>query len=207
MASNDKEKIRRLLLTRLKQHINKKDLEKKIDGFVEEYIEKCRLIEKYSINNLPSKKDIKWWFQDKPEFEHVELKDGTKETTFEVDIDSICLNDSIATDIFKIYYDWCWDESCKLPYTIKELIKIYRKFKNSKTENTRNEYKERLSNIALVGTIRLNRIERKPYLCPSEIIKCCNSLLTNLELICNKSKTIQNKKIYIFDAFNKMRIE
>ena len=210
MASDDRIKIRRLLLSRLKQFISKKILEEKIDDFVDEYIEKCNFIKNNNINMLPSKREMKWWFQEKPDTDKVKLEDGTIETNFEVDIDTICLHDKLATEVFKNYYNWYWEDGCKIPYVIKDILKLFKKYKNCQKNHLKREYKEKISNIALVGTIRLNKIERKPYLCPSEIIKCCNSLIMNLELldnIINKKNNFEKSKLYIFDAFNKMRVE
>lgn len=211
MPKRSRAKIRRLLLARWKNLIDEETLRSKIDDFVDEYLEKCEFFEKYTVDQLPSRADIKWWFQEKPEAQYVEQTDGSLESNYEMNIDAICLEDSLATDIFKYYYNWYWENGCEIPYTIQKMIDVYKKFKRARSEKKKSEYKERLANLALVGIVRLNKLERKPYMCPTEIMKCSNHLIESLEILSRigtkrEPKSLP-KKLYIFDAFGKMQIE
>jgi hypothetical protein len=211
MSELDKNKIRRLLISRLKDLLHKEDLQNKIDDFVEEYIEKSKFLKKYTVKNLPSQQEMKWWFQDKQDVNYVELADGTLEKNFEINIDKLCIDSKICTAIFKDYYDWYWEKGCIFPDTIQQIIDIYNKYKFSRKPEKKDTYKSLLVNFTLVGSVRMNKIERKPYMCQTEILKCLDHLMKSLNIISNigtkkQSKTLP-EKIYIFDAFNKMKVK
>ena len=134
MPKRSRSKIRRLLLKKWKGLISEDTLKEKIDDFVDEYLEKCEFFDKYTVEQLPSRADIKWWFQEKPEAQYVELTDGTLESNYEMNIDAICLEDSLATEVFKCYYCWYWEDGCEIPDAIQEIIDIYKKFKRARSD-------------------------------------------------------------------------
>lgn len=203
MPRKSRTKVKRLLLSRMKKLVDEKTLKNKIDDFVDEYLEKCKFLEKYTIEDLPSHQDIKWWFQEKPKKEYIKHKNGEKEFLYEVNIDSICLNDNLATEVFKHYYCWFWEKNKKLPSIIDDITEVYKKYTRARTEKSKNKHHERLSNISLIGAIRLNGLERQPYLSETQIIDSTCYLLDCLEVL----KTVGTKKepddwdgkLYIFN--------
>lgn len=212
MPKRSRAKIRRLLLTRLKAVIkNDDDLEKRIDDFVDEYLEKCAFLEHFTVDELPTSKDIKWWFQNKPRVDQlkVKLSNGKYEPTYEINIDKICLNNELATEIFKYYYKWYWENDIEIPEVINKILDIYQKFKRARKPETKKSYEVQLNNMAIVGVIRLYGIEREPYMCLSETSYCCERFFNALEFLLKirkkKFKKDATKRLYIFDAFSKIK--
>lgn len=212
MPNRSRAKIRRLLLTRLKEVIKKDgDLEKRIDDFVDEYIEKCAFLEHFTTDELPSAKEMKWWFQNKPRTDQLQvmLNNGEYESTYEINIDKICLTDELATEVFKYYFKWYWEKDKEIPDVINQLITLYEKYKRARKPENKDTYEIQLRNIAIVGVIRLYGLEWEPYMCISETSYCKDKFFEVLEFLSKaRRKNISKshpKKIYIFDAFSKIK--
>ena len=105
----------------------KRPLKKQIiDGLVEEKLEidACVNREKLHAVDYPTKDDIKWWFQDPPPEDKKEIEPGVFEQIYEVDVDSICLEDNLAHSVYTKYYDWYWTQGKEIPIEIEELIDL-----------------------------------------------------------------------------------
>jgi hypothetical protein len=171
MTNFDRNKIKSQLLEKYSKKVKKEVLEKNIESLVDEYIE----IQQYILengkncNDLPTREDIKWWFQDKPELEEIEVSPGNYEKLLEVQIDAICLKDKIASFVFKHLYNYKWKQGTELNHFLDQLIKLNILAQESNSRLIKNKAKTRLANICLVGTVRFNDILRKPYLTQKQI--------------------------------------
>lgn len=211
MINGDRELIKRNIEYRLKQK-GKKYTEKILDSLAEDYIEKQEFMKYSKVSDLPTKKQIKWWFQELPEKTHIENSDGTLYELYEVDIDAICIGNDVETKVFKYLYKWYWDnhENTKIPEEIEELIKIANVIKYSKNNYNKRTAKTRLVNIALIGTVRYYNKETKPYLSSEDIMKSYDYLLECLYFLhkVNKNKIEKEKlemiknKLYIFKTLD-----
>jgi len=203
----DRDKIRKNFINRLKT-MGRRPSCKKVDDLVDEYLENQKFIEdnNLSVENLPTKEDIKYWFQDPPETDLIEIEPDLFETVFEVDVDDICIDDKLATEVFKWLYKWKWYQGKELPKEIFELIKINNIISKSRNKKNKEKAKARLANICIVGVIRFYHLERNPYLCPTQIVKSVEFLRQSLSFLSKVEKGKYDKKIvngnlYMFDPF------
>lgn len=209
MSLNDRQKIKELIIKKMGTKLKKAVLDANIEQLVDEYIENQEFIKKNgsSTNNLPTKSEMKWWFQDKPPADkQIDTENGKKEDCYEVDIDKFCISDKTALEIFKTLYKFSWKQGADVPPTIKRLISLLKISQSTKNRNNKEIIETRLGQIALIGTIRFYHMERKPYLCPSQINRAINYFKEALSLIDKiESGTFKDKKIqgefFIFDAF------
>jgi hypothetical protein len=182
---------------------------KQIDGLVDEYMENKKFVEdnNLTVKDLPTKEDIREYFQDPPENDKIEVEDGIFERCFEVDVDTICLEDKLALEVFKWVYRWKWTQGSTIPPEIHELIKINNIISKSNNKDNRDRAKARLANICIVGIIRFYGLERTPYLCPTQIIKSLDFLRQSLGFLSSVIKgkykqKVVNGELYIFDPFD-----
>lgn len=195
------------LLKHFKDKVKPDILDKNIDGLVDEYLEVQEFISKNGADTrtLPSKNDMKWWFQDPINKE--ELKSTPGDTICEVKLDEIYLNEPhLAKPIFKTLYCWKWEHGVALPDTIKELILLERSLQSTTDNQKRKMVEIKLLNLALLGAIRFYSLERKPYLKMTEIQKINDHFKMVLGVIYKIDKGFygDNKikgSIYLFDAF------
>lgn len=201
-----RKEIKTRLLKNIKDLLRPDVLHKNLDDLVDSYIEKSELSKKYTIEDLPTRDEIKWWFQELPDVNAVELENGEYETLFELFVDKICLKDKLANIIYKGNYDWYWEDGKEIPKYISDLLEIYKEYKRCRKRDKKNKLKTRLYNIATVGVVRFYKLERRPYLCPTEIEKCGIYVLKCLEMLVDIEKgkiprKIAKSKLYIFGAF------
>jgi len=205
MKFEDREQIALLIKKKYQDKVKREVLEKNLEGLVDEWIEIHEYIDEngYSIKDLPTKDEMKWWFQDLPEADTVIYADGTSEPLFEIDVDKICTSDELAMHVFKSEYDWTWDPKVEVPKTIKMILKYNKVYLNTKNEISRRKLETRLINLFLVGIVRFNHIERKPYLPKSSInkgFKKFSAFLNLLEKLDNG--TIKDLEIESFQLFD-----
>lgn len=172
-----------------------------IDGLVKEHNENKRFVQfnKLTVYDLPTKEELYSDFID-PVTEDCVGK-------FCVDIDSICLDDSLGMKIFKEYHDWSWKSGDSIPNIIIDMIKINITSLTSTNKTTRNNSKIRIANLAMVGVVRLNNLERKPYFTSSEMSKSIDYFKNCLMFLNGILKGKYNDEtlignLYIFDSFN-----
>jgi hypothetical protein len=137
----------------------------KIEIPVDEYIENQTFVQENgdSVSELPSKKEIKWWFQDKAD----EINDpitGEGSDLYEVNVDQICLDDKTAHYVYTDLYNYQWQQGDIVDPVILDFIKFNSLAEKSRDKNVKMKIRTKLYNIALVGTIRFYHMERKPYL-------------------------------------------
>jgi hypothetical protein len=204
-----REQARIYLTKQLKSKLKPSVFEKNIEGLIDEYLE----VQQFVINNgadvneLPRKNDIKWWFQDPIDRKEVENSRNSGDDICEIRIDDIYLNDKLlAKPIYKKYYNWKWEQDVEVPLPIKELISLSRSLNSVKDINKQKIIEVRLINIALLGVIRLYKMERKPYLKSSEIEKIIRHFKMVLDVIYKIENGFYgnnkiNGSVYLFDAF------
>lgn len=204
----DRDKIRKKFIDRLKS-MGRKPSVRKVDDLVEEYMDNQKFVEdnRLSVKTLPTKEEIHYWFQDPPDSDLIEVEPDVFETAFEVDVDEICLEDKLATEVFKWLYNWSWKQGEEIPNAVLELIKINNIISKSRNKKNKEVAKARLANICIVGVIRFYHMERKPYLCPTQIVKSIEFLRQSLNFLSGVtkgkySKKIVNGELYIFDPFD-----
>lgn len=210
--SNDRESVKEYILKLYKNKVKKEVLEKNIEGLVDEYFDtqKCILETGADTNELPTKKEMKWWFQDKVKDEDILKAKAENDELIEVKIDEIYKNDSkIARAVYKKLYNWKWEHGVILPPEIQELVKLNRLLAISKEEYNKKVILTKLINIAMLGAIRLYNMERKPYLRISDVNKIRNHFHMVLDVIYKVDNGFygDNKikgTVYLFDAFSIM---
>lgn len=192
----DKKEIYKTLTNKLKNKLKISVLKKNIDDLVEEYIEKTNLLKTNTLSDLPTKDEIyEFFIKDSPEL--VDNGYGIKEESIEIKIDEICLDDKIAYETFKFGYK----EKMTLAKTkngkyIKSLLNLYNRYLFLKNNEAKDKYRIRLCNIALVGSLRFEKIATKPYLCDTLISNIIYNFFKNLELLKQKK---YNNEVYLFD--------
>jgi hypothetical protein len=204
----NKDVARKIIVERLKKKNKKLELPA-IEDLAEELVDNWDFVSKnnLSVDDLPDKNDIKWWFQDPPpDSLQVEVETGKFEDLYEVNIDSICLKDKLATKIFKYLYKWSWQQGEKIPEEVKELIQINNMAHKSTNKENKAAARARIINLAMVGIVRYYHIENKPYLCPTQIKRACDFLKSTLAFLSGVVKGKYDKKtitgrISIFDPF------
>lgn len=204
----DRDDIKKKLLKRYAKKIKKSVLEKNIEGLIDEYIEHQEFVRKNgaSTEDIPTKEQIKWWFQDEPQGIEVEISPGVVEEAYEVQIDNICLKDKLAYEVFTTFYKYIWQQGKPVPTVIKQLIRLTKLAETTKNKKNKEAIRTRLANIALVGVIRFYHKERKPYLCPSQISRAI-TFFRNALLIIDKIESGKFKDkvvkgdLAIFDPF------
>lgn len=204
----DREEIKKRLLKRYSKKIKKTVLDKNIEGLIDEYIEQQEFVRKNgkSIEDIPTKEQIKWWFQDEPQGIEVEVSPGIVEEAYEVQIDNICLKDKLAYEVFTTFYKYVWKQGEEIPSVIKQLIRLTKLAETTKNKKNKEAIRTRLANIALVGVIRFYHKERKPYLCPSQISRAI-TFFRNALLVIDKIESGKYKEkvvkgdLAIFDPF------
>jgi hypothetical protein len=208
MLNYDREDIRKIILKKLSKKVKKIVLEQNMNGLIDEYIEKQEFIRKYgaSIEDNPTKAQIKWWFQDEPKGMEVEVAPGKFEEAYEVQVDDICLRDKLASEVFQTLFKYKWKRGQKVPSGIQQLIRLTKLVERTKNKKNKEALKSRLSNIALVGVIRKYHLVRSPYMSPSQISKAINfvrkSLLSIDKLESAKYKDIEvDEEIAVFEPF------
>lgn len=208
MPNYDRDEIRSIIIKRYANKLKKTVLDKNIEGLVDEFIEKREFVRKNgkSIDDFPTKTDIKWWFQDKVSDHNIETTPGEFEDALEINVDEICLDDPIATQVFKSLYRYTWKSGDEIDPVIKNLIKLTKIADASKSGAAKKKLRYRLNNIAIVGVIRFYHLERKPYLCVSQINTAINFFRNALLIIDKidggeyKDETILGE-VSIFEAF------
>lgn len=205
-----KEEVRKYLMDYYKNKVDATILLKNIDDLVDEYIDNKRFIERNgnSTRDLPTKEDMKYWFQDRPKDTEVQVDDGTYEKLFEINIDTICLENKVANEVFLGLYNFNFSQDTIIPKTILGLIKLNKIAEYSPNKKTKQHAKNILSNIAIVGSIRFYHLERSPYLTESQITKIINSFRKNLFIVDELNNEEYKDKIidgviYMFDYLNK----
>jgi hypothetical protein len=145
-----------------------------IEGIISEHIENELFVLEHDLTNedLPSKSEMKWWFQDAPPKNIL-----NDDVLMEVQLDEICLTDKLATKIFKYYYKWKWDPNKELPKEIIELMKL-----SNDTKRKKDSQRRLLENL-LIGIIRFKHLERRPYFYPAEIIELTDIVIKRLKII------------------------
>lgn len=202
-----REQAKLYLLKHFKDKVKPDILEKNIEGLVDEYLEVQEFISKNGadVRTLPSKIDMKWWFQDP--INKDELKSIPGDMVCEVKIDEIYLNEPhLAKPIFKDLFKWKWEYGVQLPDTVKELILLEQSIQNTKDAQKRKLAEIKLLNLALLGAIRFYNLERKPYMKMSEIQKINDHFKMVLGVIYKIDNGFYGKNkikgsIYLFDAF------
>lgn len=201
--------VERYIRTNLRK-IGKHLTEDEICDLVDDYFEKQDIIDSgATVEDLPTLYDIKWFFQDPPKELYVKNEEGESEEVFEIDVDNICLNDELATKVFKNLYSWYWEKDKELPNEILELIKLNNIATRSRNKKNNLSANSRLANICLVGIVRFYHIEKYPYIYPSKIIRAYDFFKSCLNFInkVHKGKISKDKidnidnKLYIFNPF------
>lgn len=193
--------------------INPDILDDQIDSLYEDYLKKIKLYHENDVDDLPSKEDIKWWFQDRPESTYILKNDGTRENVYEICIDDIFKNDPLAELVFKTYYHWhlkCDATEFEYPELVNNLIDLKNKYASAR--RYKKDLKRRLTNIALIGNIRMYGLLGSPYLCPTEIESCFIyfiGALDTLDALRSGELTINDidDDLYIFDSFGVTRYD
>jgi hypothetical protein len=200
----DRNKIALDIRRKFQDKIKKTVLDKNIQGLVDEYIEIQEYISEngHDVSDLPSKSDIKLWFQDLPESQEFIHADGTTEPMFELDIDRICLTDDLALDVFKKFYDWGWIKGEDFPKTIKLLVKYCKVYLHTKNNLNKKKIETRLINIFLVGIIRYNHLERAPYLPKSYINSGFQTFIAHLIILDKFDSGLLKDSDKEFDSFD-----
>jgi hypothetical protein len=208
MALYDRESIRKIIQKKYSKRVKKTVLAQNMEGLIDEYIEKQEFIRRFgaSLDNHPTKAQIKWWFQEEPNGLEVEVSPGKFEEAYEVQVDDICLKDKIASDVFQSVYKFKWKRGCKIPSAIQQLIRLTKLAENTKNKKNKEAIRTRIANIALVGIIRTYHLEKSPYLCPTQITKSINHvrkcLLSIDKLESAQYKDIEvDEEIIVFDPF------
>jgi hypothetical protein len=208
MPLYDREAIRKIIQKKYSKKVKKTVLAQNMEGLIDEYIEKQEFIRKFgaSIEDNPTKEQIKWWFQEEPNGHEVEVSPGKFEEAYEIQVDDICLKDKIASEVFKSAYKFKWKRGCKIPSGIQQLIRLTKLAENTKNKKNKEAIRTRIANIALVGIIRTYHLERSPYLCPTQITKTINHVLKSLlsieKLESDKYKDVEvEEEIIVFDPF------
>lgn len=210
--SNDRDSVKEYILKLYKNKVKRDVLEKNIEGLVDEYFDtqKCILETGADVNELPTKKQMKWWFQDRvTEAEIIAAKNNGDEL-IEVKLDDIYKGDLVLSRaIFKRLYDWKWEYGIKIPKEIQELVNMNRLMNASKEDYNKKILLTRLINIAMLGAIRLYKMERKPYFKIGDVNKIRNHFHMVLDVIYKVDNGFygDNKikgTVYLFDAFGLM---
>jgi hypothetical protein len=204
----NKEVARKIIADRLKKKNKRLELPI-IEDLAEELIDNLDFISKHnlSVDDLPNRNDIKWWFQEPPpENLQIEVEPGKYEDLYEVSIDNICLKDKLATKIFKYLYKWSWQQGEPIPDEVKEMIQINNMAHKSTNKENKTAARVRIINLTMVGIVRYYHIENKPYLCPTQIKQACDFLKSTLAFLSGVVKGKYDKKIItgrinIFDPF------
>ncbi len=207
MPNHNRDEIRSIILKRIGNRVKKNVLDKNIEGLIDEYIEKHEFILKngISVKDNPTKEQIKWWFQDRFDESKMESNSSNYEEPLEIQVDEICLTDPVALIVFKYLYKFKYKQGDEVPNEIKALIKLIKLSELTKNAKSKTTIKRRLNNIAIVGVIRFYRLERKPYLYPSQINKAINYFKNVLLLIDkvsnNETKDIEDVgELVVFEA-------
>jgi hypothetical protein len=215
MSLNDRQKIKELIIKKMGNKLKKEVLNNNLEHLVDEYIENQEFIKNNGSDpdELPTKDEMKWWFQDRPEPTEVEVEiNGVKEECYEVAIDKYCTTDKIAMEVFKNLYKFKWKQGVDVPIQIKALVRLNKIAETTKNKNNKELIEARLSQIALIGVIRFYHMERKPYLCPSQINRAISFFKEALCFIDTMDDAkYKDTKIHgefaIFDAFNTKEVK
>jgi hypothetical protein len=210
--SNDRDSVKEYILKLYKNKVKKEVLEKNIEGLIDEYFDtqKCILETGADVNELPTKKEMKWWFQDKVTDKDILSAKTSGDELIEVKIDDIYKSDLVlARAVFKRYYDWKWEYGVKIPPEILELVKMNRLMGTSKEEYNKKILLTRLINLAMLGALRLYKMERRPYLRMSDVNKIRNHFHMVLDVIYKVDNGFYGNNeikgsVYLFDAFGLM---
>jgi len=205
----NRDEIRAAIFKKLGTKVKKQVLDKHIEGLIDEHIENQEFIKKHglSLEDNPTKEQMKWWFQDRFDETKFVIEHGTSaDVPLEIQTDDICLKDTIASEVFKTFYKFRWKQGEALPPTIKQLIKLAQLAEVTKNIKNKNKIKYRLNNIAVVGVIRFYHLERTPYLTSTQIGKAINFFINALLLISKiesgeyKDEEIKGELV-LFEAF------
>jgi len=203
----NRDEIKKIIIKKYSKKIKRIILDKNMNGLIDEHIEKLEFIKKYgdSVDDIPTKDQIKWWFQDEPTGMTVETSSGKVEDAYEIQVDAICLKDKLASEVFKRLYKYKWKYGDKLPSGIQQLIHLTKLAEKTKNEKNKEALQSRLANIALVGFIRQYHLERSPYMAPSQISKVINfvrkALLSIDKLALNKNNGVVEGEVSVFPPF------
>lgn len=215
----DRPSIKAYLLKLYKKKVKPDVLEKNIEGLVDEYIDTQKFIIEngVDVDSLPNKTQMKYWFQEALSDEVLKAMDTTKENIYEIKIDDIYIRinpdntskkDKIAEAIYKRLYNYEWKYNAVLPEELKDILKIYKLFLNTKNPQHRKLIENKLINYAFLGTIRFYHIEAMPYLRAKEIETIGRSFRTLLDVIYKSESGFYEDceikgSVYMFDTLGK----